>query len=229
MKSTSLFTALALSALATAAHAQVINIDQAKALAGNVTPGDLPGFPIQIRSSGSYRLSGPLTVPDNTTRAIEIIADDVTLDLNGFAVRGALCGPVRCVIGAEPWNGIEVQGFNARIHGGTVANFSGNGIRASKGPRLHDMRLVGNGQCGARLGFGGHVTSSLVRDNRGCGLEMVSGLVSHNTIANNANTQLLSINVNFTLADTNRFDSNVPDWMSNVRSLGNNLCNSLLC
>ncbi len=34
----------------------VVLIDQNRALAGNVTPGDTPGFPVTISLSGSYRL-----------------------------------------------------------------------------------------------------------------------------------------------------------------------------
>ena len=51
-------------------------------MAGNVTPGDTPGFPVTISKAGSYRLSGNLTVPNKDTTAILIVADDVTLDLN---------------------------------------------------------------------------------------------------------------------------------------------------
>ena len=66
----------------------VTQIDQNKALAGSVTPGDAPGFPITITRPGSYRLTSNLTVPDADTTAIEIAADHVTLDLNGFAILG---------------------------------------------------------------------------------------------------------------------------------------------
>src|SRR5260221_3357918 len=41
----------------------VILIDQSKALAGNVTPGDAAGFPVTISRRGSYRLSGALVAP----------------------------------------------------------------------------------------------------------------------------------------------------------------------
>src|SRR6185436_8638324 len=37
-----------------------ILIDQNRALAGNVTPGDAPGFPVTISQPGSYKLSGNL-------------------------------------------------------------------------------------------------------------------------------------------------------------------------
>ena len=63
----------------------VILIDQNRALAGNVTPGDAPGFPITISQRGSYRLLGILSVPTNTN-AIELTVSDVTIDLNGFSI-----------------------------------------------------------------------------------------------------------------------------------------------
>jgi hypothetical protein len=61
----------------------VVLINRSSALAGNVTPGDTPGFPVTISVSGRYRLSGNLTVPANTD-AIDITANNVTIDLNGF-------------------------------------------------------------------------------------------------------------------------------------------------
>src|SRR2546423_13837918 len=67
-------------------------IDQNRALAGNVTPFDAPGFPVTISQSGSYRLSGNLTGSDVKTNAIEITANDVVIDLNSFVIRG----PVTC-------------------------------------------------------------------------------------------------------------------------------------
>lgn len=63
-------------------------IDQNKALAGNVTPGDLPGFPITLSVPGSYKLTGNLVVPGGL-RGIEITSDNVTLDLNGFRIAGS--------------------------------------------------------------------------------------------------------------------------------------------
>src|SRR5581483_7661707 len=42
----------------------VIEINHARALAGGVTASDLPGYPITIDQSGSYRLTGNLTAKD---------------------------------------------------------------------------------------------------------------------------------------------------------------------
>jgi hypothetical protein len=56
-------------------------------LAGNVTPGDAPGFPVTITQPGSYRLSSNLTAPP-AANGIEITVSNVTIDLNGFTVLG---------------------------------------------------------------------------------------------------------------------------------------------
>ena len=40
----------------------VIEINQARAMAGGITAGDNPGFPVNLTESGSYRLTSDLTV-----------------------------------------------------------------------------------------------------------------------------------------------------------------------
>src|SRR6266436_5972961 len=85
-----------LAALASSLYAVdgVVLIDQNHALAGNITPGDAPGFPVTISQPGSYRLTGNLVVPDVNTTAIQITADFVTVDLNGFSIIGPnVCTP----------------------------------------------------------------------------------------------------------------------------------------
>lgn len=78
-------------ALSATVHAVdgVILIDQAKALAGGVTPGDAPGFPVTLSKAGSYKLAGNLTMPNYNTSAIEATVPGVSLDLNGFTIDGA--------------------------------------------------------------------------------------------------------------------------------------------
>ena len=90
-------TKLILAALSTAAlfalsptvpaYAAVV-ITQAKAIAGNVTPGDTPGFPVTLSLPGSYLLGSNLAVPANTD-GVSITAHDVTLDLGGFRIYGS--------------------------------------------------------------------------------------------------------------------------------------------
>ena len=40
----------------------VVLIDQTRVMAGNITPGDAPGFPATISRSGSYRLASNLVI-----------------------------------------------------------------------------------------------------------------------------------------------------------------------
>lgn len=79
--------AFALAPAASLAVDGVVLIDQNKALAGNVTAGDTPGYPVTINTPGSYRLSGNLTVPAGV-HGIVFAADGITLDLNGFSISG---------------------------------------------------------------------------------------------------------------------------------------------
>ena len=94
------------------AQAQVIAITQAKANAGNVTPGDTPGFPVTLSRPGSYVLTTNLTVPANKD-GINITSYDVTLDLNGFRIHGFSVAN----------NGIVGTLHTATIRNGLVALF----------------------------------------------------------------------------------------------------------
>jgi hypothetical protein len=65
--------------------AGVTPINQGAAVAGGGTSCDTAGFPVTICTSGSYRLSGDLTVPVGV-EGIEITASNVPLNLNGFTI-----------------------------------------------------------------------------------------------------------------------------------------------
>ena len=64
----------------------VVLINQSSVLAAG-------GFPFKITQAGSYKLSSNLQVPASVD-GIDILADHVTLDLNGFAI----IGPVSCTL-----------------------------------------------------------------------------------------------------------------------------------
>ena len=79
------FTAIVSSAAASDGE---IVITHGKALAGDVTPGDAPGYPVTISQTGSYKL-GSVIHPSANTIGIAVIAPDVTIDLNGFRMHGS--------------------------------------------------------------------------------------------------------------------------------------------
>lgn len=134
-----LLAAAALLCTASAAFAQA-TIDQSKALAGGITRDDTPGFPITLNQAGHYKLMGNLVVPSGVN-AIDIAADDVTLDLNGFRILGA----GSCVRNTSNFGvvcsghggaiGINVQGdftYTSIIRNGTVRGF-GTGVAMAGG------------------------------------------------------------------------------------------------
>jgi hypothetical protein len=185
-------------AAARAAHGVdgVIEINQARALAGGVSPGDTAGFPVLLSVPGSYRLTGDLdvrgeTTPENVT-AIRIAAHDVTLDLNGFGV----VGPVVCTGGPPPTScvpvgtgfGIDGRSFtNTRVTNGSVRGFR-YGVWTGFAT-LDRVQAIGNQEWGITIqgsatfgGFpqgGGRITDCLAARNGGTGfmgLTEASGL-----------------------------------------------------
>lgn len=111
----------------------VVLINQASALAGSVTPGDTPGFPVTISQPGSYRLSSNLLL--GYPGAIDIESDNVTIDLNGFTIfGGAICDFVLGVFECEGAGGSAIfttttVGFsNITIRNGFIQNTLGAGI-----------------------------------------------------------------------------------------------------
>jgi hypothetical protein len=87
------------------------------------------GFPIVICQSGSYRLTGNLTVPDANTDGVDINADNVTLDLNGFTIAGPVTctgqprQPVTSCTPASTGIGVSSSKMNASVFNGSVQGF----------------------------------------------------------------------------------------------------------
>jgi hypothetical protein len=138
-------------------------IDQAKALAGTATGFDQPGFPVQINTPGSYKLTSNLTVPANAP-GIEIRANNVHLDLNGFTISGPVTcdwagngSGVQCSQAAQPNDvvyGIQVLGWGGSIRNGSIRGFAGDGVRLNSGAVLEDLQIESNVGDAILAGFG---------------------------------------------------------------------------
>ncbi len=132
---------LALAVFPVAAVDGEILIDQAKVVAGGITPGDAAGFPATLSRPGRYKLSSNLVVPA-LVNGIEVTAKEVTIDLNGFTIRSNPPG--------EAASGIVALGPGGdgllRVMNGTVTGFSGSGIIKSPGLGvIENMRIISNG------------------------------------------------------------------------------------
>jgi parallel beta helix pectate lyase-like protein len=169
---------LALLGIAAPAAAQKA-INQAKANAGGVTPGDAPGFPVTISTPGSYQLTGNLTVNDANTHAIHITADHVTLDLNGFRITGP----------GTAGNGFGVftdTADNVTVVDGTVTKFGGGGVfLLGHSARVENVRAVENGFRGIFVGTNSVIAGCIAIGNGNTGLTITSGTVTGNTSESN--------------------------------------------
>ncbi len=189
---------LALLTMPAVAMETEIKIDQDKAIAGGVTPGDAPGFPITLTQPGRYVLTSNLYPPADTD-GIEIKSHDITIDFNGFRLHGF----------GQAQSGIRVSDVSnpsntATIMNGVIAGFKGNAILGSDFWTVENMRILVNGG-GVVLNDWARVQRStiafsdigidcrqscLIEDNnvssnQRIGIIILSGTVVRNSIFNN--------------------------------------------
>ncbi len=82
-------------------------------------------LPIQDLQGGSYKLTGNLVAPAGTN-GIEIDANDVTLDLNGFTISGPItCNSTSCSPSSTTSpSGIQAFAVGVAIRNGHVKGFA---------------------------------------------------------------------------------------------------------
>jgi len=184
-----MLTALLIVGAAPTAHAVdgVVLIDQNRALAGSVTPGDAPGFPVVINTPGIYKLASNLVVPNENTTAIQINVDNVTIDMNGFAILGPnVCAtdgfhPAQpCTrqgtgYGIDAGSGTPLTVNNTRVSNGTIDGVGYIGVFTNVNARIERMNITNSGEYGVYT-FGGVIQDTLVRANGNTGV-VTSGAI----------------------------------------------------
>ena len=155
-----LLAALTLQPATPAFAAGEILLTHAKALAGNVTPGDAPGYPITLSLPGTYQFSGNVH-PTANTIGISIGSDDVTIDLNGFRLHGSTTALF----------GIAGAAKSVTIKNGTITGFKFDGIFGTgKYWIVDNVRSIENGRDGIVVGQYAVIASTVVVDNAGSGM-----------------------------------------------------------
>lgn len=231
----------------------VIEINQVRALAGGVTGGDTPGFPITIDEPGSYRLTSDIEADGE---AIRIAANNVTLDLNGFAVLGnATCsgsdGNVSCSANGAGRGIICTTGgcANLTVSNGTVrghldgivlGNFAKvEGVRVFenvfRGIQLQQDALVRecvvslSGNIGIETGNRALIVDSKIINNDDFGIGTGnSSLIQRNQIVDNG-TAGISGSVLMGYGD-NYFEGNGAVVSGDVGvQMGTNACGNVVC
>ncbi|MBL0921287.1 MAG: right-handed parallel beta-helix repeat-containing protein [Phycisphaerales bacterium] len=165
-----------------------------------------------ISQSGSYYLTGNLVVPSNGI-GIQVSADNVTIDLNGFSIIGTSSG-------ANALNGIHVPSVRryltvkngtvrffgsecvnaANVIGGRFENLAifdsqGNhGIRVGDGAVVRGVRAESNNVAGIFGGASGTFTDCVAIDNGGDGIAAGSYATVNNCTALNNGQDGISSN-----------------------------------
>ncbi len=174
----------------------VVLIDQNRALAGGVSPGDTPGFPVTISLSGSYRLASNLVVPNENTTAITITADNVSLDLNGFMIQGPTvcnagahtCAPTGTGDGIDFRNRFAITIVNGSIKGMGHDGIDGEVTIANQGrtARVERVSAISNGGAGILISVGGTIVGSIAFNNGSDGIFCFAGcIIKENNSINN--------------------------------------------
>jgi hypothetical protein len=175
-----------------------ILITHAKALAGNVTPGDTAGYPVTISIPGNFQLASNLFVAADKI-GIQVTGANATIDLNGFTMQGSNVA----------WHGITGGVDGVTIKNGTITGFEFDGINGTAAFwTVENMQVVGNGRFGIYTEFGSHarflnntvaqngssgivcglgclVEDSIVSENGAHGVFAQRGTVLGNTIVSN--------------------------------------------
>ncbi len=162
----------------------VFEISDLCALTGGCFTGDSAGYPVTISAEGSYVLTSGLMQTSVATSVIQISADNVSLDLNGFALKGStVCTgiPVISCTGMGGGDGIRViDSNNTRIFNGSIIRMADDGIYAngsSQNPWLDSLIIAENGNDGIQWDAlaSGQITNSSVFRNRNNGLSLGFG------------------------------------------------------
>ena len=166
----------------------VAEINQTCASVGCFT-GDGGGFPVTISSAGSYRLTSNLIGFIKDTAFIEVNADDVTIDMNGFEIRCFDTGvtgaaPRACPAGVG--NAIDAVGqANLTVYNGSILSAGKNGVVAGDGARVQGLHLIGN-TAGIVAGAGSILSENVVTGHRSFGIVTdAESTISGNTVSFN--------------------------------------------
>ena len=110
------------------------------------------GFPVRITQSGQYCLVEDITIPRDRNGII-ILADDVTLDLNGYSITGQINSNNGILVTRVAALGGAARS-NITIRNGTIKNMGNNGILVNTSGRLfnfNNLKLFNNANNGISI------------------------------------------------------------------------------
>jgi hypothetical protein len=169
--------------------------------------GDSPGWPVTLSQSGSYRLTSNLDVLGYDgaldITAIQISAPNVSLDLNGFSIKGPNVGGA---VGSG--YGINSAAVSTSISNGHVTGMGGVGIHCGENCRIDKVSATSNGFTGIEMSGKGLLTNSASSNNFNIGVN-TAGTVKNCVISGNSATGVLASS--YSLVESSQIIGNTSD------------------
>lgn len=203
-------------------------------LINQATVLDAGGFPFKITTPGSYKLIGNLVVPANTS-GIVIQSNDVTLDLNGFSITGAIVcdnqgnncvpSPINETTGVEAIFGAAGNIFTVTIKNGHVRGFS-RGV-STFGGIVEEITAQSNFIAGISA-EDAVVRRNNASRNHGAGITGINSVVTENVANSNQGNGFIMVfgGVFGSNSTSNAFGADIA---VEVTTQGNNSCNGHVC
>lgn len=170
------------------------------------TPGSSATSSIfRITQPGSYYLTGNIIATQTNRHVIAIAASGVTIDLNGFLIRGlgTLQGAFDCIFGEANVERVTVRNGHIELAGRDGINFQGcrniviesvsaqsclgRGIRSGTDSIINRCTAVSNLQTGISANVKNSVSSCTATSNGGFGISVGFGSTITNCTASNNN------------------------------------------
>lgn len=200
-------------------------------------PGDLAGFPVEVKHEGSYVLTSDLDVsgetnPEDVSAIVVSGTQGVTIDLNGFMiVGGTFCvgTPPSSCSPTGTGSGIQSLNNSITIRNGKIFQVGSHCIEAISAIRVENMHLEDCGGNGIKVGQGSFVIDNVVRRSGGNGVEVGTSSI--------ARGNLIHANIGFGLKapTTATYGQNLISGNSGGAvdgapvQLGENVCGVSLC
>jgi len=137
----------------------------------------------KITQSGSYYLTGDVTVTSTTKHGIQVDVNDVTIDLMGYTLKGPDSGNKYGIYIAGERSNVEVRNGTVRDFYHGIFENSGSG----RGHRVINVRVVSNSTIGIFLNGSGHLVKDCTAvENGSYGIYAGNGsTVTGNTACDN--------------------------------------------
>jgi hypothetical protein len=172
----------------------VLEINQVCAERKGCFAGDTAGYPITISTAGSYVLTSNLIIPDEYTHGIYVVANDVGIDLNNFAIIRSGCegATLDCSPASGNGNGVispsledgTVTFRGISVRNGSVVGMGDNGVRLREQSEVENLRARWNRGRGIQVGSGSTVSRSTAHEN-GDGIFASNSVVSESAANRN--------------------------------------------